>query len=519
MNRHSVFAIISAICGLFIYLYIFPELKSQDGFLYKLLVYPFQHIEQYLPFAEYLYFILAALILAILIFFILEILWLYIDEKPLTSRGSARWANKADIEDLLSKHEGVPVGKFNKKILHIDKHLVTCSATGSGKGIGAIIPTLLEYPDSVICLDVKGENYAVTANKRRKFSSVFALNPFGVFDIPTASYNWLDAIKIDDPNCITKAERMASMIVGRSSIESIENHFNEQAIRFVQGVILYVCSDSNLETRNICTVKDLIHKIPMDILCKEMSKKDDLAFGEISSIGEQFLNNPNEKEKGSILSTAQKSTNFLGDPNIRKTLIKSDFDIFQLPNRLMSVYLIMDPDQAPDYSAYIRVFFDLALNSLFAAKGKGKYRVLFLLDEVAQLGYMKNLANAISILRGYGGQLWFLFQSYAQLKNIYGKDADNILSNSAQIFYGCNDMETSTLISRTLGKRTIKEYDKSTKKYNIIGRDLLSPDEARQLSPENPIIFIAGTPAIKAKRLNYLKDKEYRGQFDKNPYF
>ncbi|MCB8878531.1 type IV secretory system conjugative DNA transfer family protein, partial [Acidisoma silvae] len=47
-------------------------------------------------------------------------------------------------------------------------HILTCAPTGAGKGIGAVIPNLLDYPGSAFVLDFKGENYAVTARARRE---------------------------------------------------------------------------------------------------------------------------------------------------------------------------------------------------------------------------------------------------------------------------------------------------------------------------------------------------------------
>ncbi|MCC8173234.1 MAG: type IV secretory system conjugative DNA transfer family protein, partial [Odoribacter sp.] len=317
----------------------------------------------------------------------------------------------------------------------------------------------------------------------------------------------------------TIAQLMASMIVGDSGKNLVDDHFDKMATILLKGVILFVCSEGNLKERNICTVADLIHTVPLDELCEQMAKKTDVAGGLISKIGLQFLNNPNDKEKGSILSTAQRVSGFLENENIKKTLIKSDFNIFDIPNELMSVYLIIEQDKIRDFSAYIRVFFSLALSSLISHKDKHKYEVLFLLDEIAQLGYMDIIAKAPAFIRGMGGQMWFFFQSYPQLQNYYGKMADDILNNSTQIFYGCNDIKTSELISKTLGQRTIKEWEGSSGKYHWIAKDLMTSDEVRRSSPENPIVFMTSKPPIKVKRLNYLKDHEYRGKFDKNPYF
>ena len=60
-----------------------------------------------------------------------------------------------------------------------DPHLMTFAPTGSGKGRGIIIPTLLSYPGSVVVIDPKGENYKVTARRRREMGhQVVVLDPF-----------------------------------------------------------------------------------------------------------------------------------------------------------------------------------------------------------------------------------------------------------------------------------------------------------------------------------------------------
>lgn len=59
---------------------------------------------------------------------------------------------------------------------------MTVAPTGSGKGIGAVIPNLLDYPGSALVLDVKGENAAVTAPAPggRSARAVYSVDPFAV---------------------------------------------------------------------------------------------------------------------------------------------------------------------------------------------------------------------------------------------------------------------------------------------------------------------------------------------------
>jgi type IV secretion system protein VirD4 len=51
------------------------------------------------------------------------------------------------------------------------------------QGRGTIIPNLLDYPGSVVCIDPKGENARITARHRARFGSVHVLDPFGVTGI------------------------------------------------------------------------------------------------------------------------------------------------------------------------------------------------------------------------------------------------------------------------------------------------------------------------------------------------
>ncbi len=67
----------------------------------------------------------------------------------------------------------------------------------------------------------------------------------------------------------------------------------------------------------------------------------------------------------------------------------------------------------------MRGFIGLALDAVTATPGKPAYRVAFFLDEFGQLGRMDRLADSITLLRGYGVQLWLFVQDLSQLKAVY----------------------------------------------------------------------------------------------------
>ena len=66
--------------------------------------------------------------------------------------------------------------------------------TRQGKGAGVVIPNLLNYPDSVVVLDIKLENYQLTSLFRQIHGQkVFLFNPFAE-DGRTHRWNPMDAI-------------------------------------------------------------------------------------------------------------------------------------------------------------------------------------------------------------------------------------------------------------------------------------------------------------------------------------
>ncbi|MEL6979873.1 MAG: type IV secretory system conjugative DNA transfer family protein [Pseudomonadota bacterium] len=88
------------------------------------------------------------------------------------AKGSARWARLSDLKRAgLLGASGLILGRHNKANggmlrLPTDTHFLTVAPTRSGKGVSAIIPNLLSWQGSVLVIDPKGENAAVTSSYR-----------------------------------------------------------------------------------------------------------------------------------------------------------------------------------------------------------------------------------------------------------------------------------------------------------------------------------------------------------------
>ncbi|HBP0121476.1 TPA: type IV secretory system conjugative DNA transfer family protein, partial [Pseudomonas aeruginosa] len=90
--------------------------------------------------------------------------WRSRQARKVTTYGSARWADVADIRKAgLTQPAGVFLGQHDGHYLRHEgpEHVLTFAPTRSGKGVGLVVPTLLSWPASAVIHDIKGENWQI----------------------------------------------------------------------------------------------------------------------------------------------------------------------------------------------------------------------------------------------------------------------------------------------------------------------------------------------------------------------
>src|SRR3546814_880555 len=148
------------------------------------------------------------------------------------THGSARFATDRETRPLAQNGDGLLIGRDRKsgKPLRYagPAHLLTIAPTRTGKGVGTIIPNLLDYPGPVVCIDPKGGNARITAHYRARFGPVHVLDPFGVTGMVGAAFNPLDRI---DPAGLDLADdcmTLADALVYDAPGEAGAAHWNEE---------------------------------------------------------------------------------------------------------------------------------------------------------------------------------------------------------------------------------------------------------------------------------------------------
>lgn len=443
-------------------------------------------------------------------------------KKPESIHGNSHWASTKEIKKMgLRSKSGVLLGVYKKKFLIADgyQHILLFAPTGSGKGVGFVIPNLLFWRDSVIIHDIKLENYELTSGWRKKHlkQKVFLWNPADPDGI-SHCYNPMDWISKKPGQMVDDVQKICNFLLPE------QEFWQNEARSLLAGVMLYLVADENKPT----TLGEVVRTLRNDdvvynlaVVLDTMGKKiHPVSYMNLAS----YLQKP-DKERGSVTSTANSSLELWANPLIDTTTATSDFNLHEFKIIPHTAYVGLTPDNISRLKPLMNMFYQQAA-AFFTAKmpqPHEKFGVLMMMDEFPTLGKMEQFLAGIAYFRGYRVRLFLIIQDTEQLKGIYEESGMNsFLSNSTyRITFAANNMETANLISQLLGNKTATQISYNKPKYLDLNpgarslhlsetqRALLLPQEVIQLPREEQIILIESQPPIKSKKIFYFKDRVF----------
>jgi type IV secretion system protein VirD4 len=242
-----------------------------------------------------------------------------------------------------------------------------------------------------------------------------------------------------------------------------------------------------------------------------------------------------EKGRNDVLSTARESTEFLDSAGIRRVVDgPSSFQASDLKKRVVSVFVVLPPSRLGTYDKWLRMVIGSTVLGVTESIAKPAHPVLFMLDEFAQLGYLRPVRDALGLMAGYGLCIWPVVQDLNQLRELYGPTWETFISaaESAQ-YFNINDQFTAEHVSKTLGQRTVKiqtasqssgtstsdsktsETSGESSSTGFVGAPLLRPDQLVSEVPNDKMIVTlqGGRPATLSK-VRYYADSEFQGLWD-----
>lgn len=402
----------------------------------------------------------------------------------------------------------------------------------SGKGVGIVVPNLLSYPDSVIVLDIKQENFNLTAGYRRAHGhDVYLFNPFAE-DGRTHRYNPLSAIS----DGIFRVGDILAIGYALYPVGGHDDFWKDQARNLFLGIVLLLCEWRDARRTGNTDVPDF--PVTMGEVLRQSSgngmpvkaylqqallQNRRLLSGACVDALNRFLAN-DDKVLASILATFNAPLTIWANPIVDAATSASDFDPRNVRKRRMSVYIGVTPDHLTEAALLVNLVFSQVVNlntkELPQDNPALKYQCLLLMDEFTSVGKIHIIARAVAYMAGYNLRLLSIVQSVSQLESVYGRaDARTFVTNHAmQIIYAPREQKDANEYSEMLG--TFTDRSRSVSRSNAIfggrggssesfseqRRPLLLPQELKELGRDSEIILLENTKPILAKRICYWRD-------------
>ena len=219
----------------------------------------------------------------------------------------------------------------------------------------------------------------------------------------------------------------------------------------------------------------------------------------------------------SIIISANSRLAFLENKQVLRLLSKDELNLSDIgigvngDGETKTALFCVIPDSDKSYNfiigmLYTQIFQELYYQADFNCGGRLPIHVTFMLDEFANVALPDDFCSLLSTMRSREISSIIIIQNFAQLKALFKDTWETIPGNCDTFIYlGGNEQSTHKYVSELLGKGTIDKKSSgetkgrqgsSSRNYDVLGRELFTPDEVRKLDNKKCIIFIRGFDPI-----------------------
>lgn len=458
--------------------------------------------------------------------------------------GDARFANKVEMvkagllepDRMTDKYPSVIVGKAGDDFLlyRAPNFIYLAAPTRSGKGVGIVIPNCLHYRDSMVILDIKGENHKKTAGFRAKCGhKVYKFAPDDENGI-TECWNPLTYVREDKRFRVSDLMGITTILYPPNPDEV----WNSTAENLFLGLALYIM-DTPFEMKagnlNIPTIKR--YASSLDFLKDEETflayTKEREKFGiplDVKTI--EFLQKfaqTSERVRNSIMISFDAPLAVFADPITAMATSKSTFDFRDVRKKRMTIYVVIKPKKIDRFGKFLNLFFEQLLMENLGELPEDnpalKYQCLLLLDEFPAMGRVAIIEKAAAYMAGYNMRLLLIFQSKSQVKDdkLYGPEgAKTLLTNMAlQIIYPPRDDDDARDYSEMIGyftetgiSRTLPSVGHSSRSESDQRRAVLLPQEVKAIGTTKAILSLENMLPALVDKVFYYKEKVFEDRVD-----
>ena len=327
--------------------------------------------------------------------------------------GDARFATRREIKQAgLLGSKGIIVGLYMNMYLMFSgsQHVIMSAPTRSGKGVGIVIPNLLTWPDSMVILDIKQENHAITSGFRTKHGQpCYLFNP-GATDYRTHRYNPLAYIS-DDPNFrIDDVQKIGNMLFPDQA--GTDPIWTATPRALFLGLVLFLAETPG----KLVTIGQVLRESLADgdgaaylakIINDRAAENNPLSNACVMALN-SYISITSENTRSGVMTSFRSRLELWMNPLVDAATSANDFDLRDLRKRRMTIYLGVTPDNLDRMAPLLNLFFqqliDLNTRELPERNPDLKYQCLLLPDELRQWARFKCFPRvlATSLAMVYG---------------------------------------------------------------------------------------------------------------------
>jgi len=410
-------------------------------------------------------------------------------------------------------------------------HGIVFAGSGGFKTTSVTIPTALKWGGGLVVLDPSSEVAPMVIEHRRKAGrKVIVLDPAA----PADGYNALDWIGrfggTKEEDIVAVATWVMTDNARQTSIR--DDFFRASAMQLIIALIADVCLSGRTEKKD-----QTLRQVRANL-----SEPEPKLRQRLTSIYEQsqsafvkenvavFVNMTPETFSG-VYANAVKETHWLSYPNYAALVSGDAFSTDDVANGDTDIFIALDLKVLEAHPGLARVVIGSFLNAIYNRAGDVGGRTLFLLDEVARLGFLRVLETARDAGRKYGITLMLLFQSLGQMREAYGgRDASSKWFESASwiSFSAINDPDTADYISKRCGDTTV-EVDQLSRSSQMSGssrtrskqltrRPLILPHEIMRMRGDEQIVFTSGNAPLRCGRAIWFRRDDMKACVGENRF-
>ena len=403
----------------------------------------------------------------------------------------------------------------------LNNNMLVIGGSGAGKTFFIVKPNIMQMMlnNSFIATDPKGEIARATANMLKK--NGYNVKVLNLIDMAKSDgYNPFRYIR-EENDVVKLVTNIISNTTPKETAPS-DPFWEKSESMFLQALFYYVWLEMPPNRKNFQSVLDLLSEAEVD--AKGNDSKLTKKMKQLAKTSKLKQNHPAYKQymkviRGagdtvrSIIISANSRLALLENPQILRILSKDDLHLEELGigvngdkhTRTALFCIIPDSDKSYNFIVgmlYTQLFQELYFQADFKNDGKLPIQVTLMMDEFANVALPDDFCSLLSTMRSRRISSIIIIQNLAQIKALFKDTWETITGNCDTLVYlGGNEKSTHQYISEMLGKSTIDKrstgetrgvHGSASRNYDVLGRELMTPDEVRNMSNKKCLIFIKG---------------------------